>query len=320
MDTQLKLDKKIKDARSRKFMKAVVKYKALLIMMIPCSIILFINSYLPLFGLIIAFKNINYKDGIFRSPWSGLENFRFLFSTDAAWRITRNTIAYNLVFIFVGMVISVAIAIALNEIRNRYLKKCYQTLVILPNFLSMVVVAYIVYSFLNPEQGYMNTTILKKMNITPIKWYDEPIYWPYILILTKLWHSVGYGSIIYIATLTGIDSQLYEAAIIDGASKWQQTKYITIPSLSGMMIISIVLALGNIIKGDFGLFFQVPMSSGLLYGVTDVVDTYVYRALITLQDIGMASAAGFYQSVVGLIMVVIANLIVRKIDKEQALF
>ena len=301
------------------FIKNLIKYKALLIMMLPCVIVLFLNAYLPLFGLSIAFKNINYQDGVFGSPWIGLQNFKFLFATDAAWRITRNTIGYNMVFIFLGLVLNVAVAIGLNEIRNKAWKKLYQTSVVLPNFLSMVVIAYVVYALLNTK-GFVNVGLLEPLGKDAVAWYSEPKYWPYILVFTKMWNSVGYGSIIYIAALTAIDSQLYEAACIDGASKWQQTRYITIPSLATMMTISVTLQLGSIIKGDFGLFFQIPMMSPQLYPVTDVVDTYVYRSLTSMNDIGMSSAASFYQSIVGFVMVIIANMVVRKIDRDQAIF
>ena len=297
----------------------LIKYKALIIMMLPCAIVVFLNAYLPLFGLTIAFKNINYQDGVFGSPWIGLENFKFLFATDAAWRITRNTIGYNMIFIFLGLVFNVAMAIGLNEVKNKLSKKFYQTSVVLPNFLSMVVIAYVVYALLN-TRGFINAGILEPLGKAPVAWYSEPKYWPYILTFTKLWNSVGYGSIIYIAALTAIDSQLYEAACIDGATKWQQTRYITIPSLSTMMTISVTLQLGSIIKGDFGLFFQIPMMSPQLYPVTDVVDTYVYRSLTSMNDIGMSSAASFYQSIVGFVMVIMANMVVRRIDKEQAIF
>jgi len=309
---------KIKPNHAGTTWKNINKYRALIIMMLPCVIILFTNQYLPIFGLLIAFKNVNYRDGIFFSPWVGLQNFKFLFATDAAWRITRNTIAYNLLFISVGLVLNVSVAIALNEITSKLKKKVYQTFMILPNFLSMVVVTYVVYALISPT-GFLNSSILSYFHIDPINWYGEPKYWPYILPITKFWHSVGYGSIIYIAALTSIDNQLYEAACIDGANKWQQIRRITIPSLKTMMTISVVLALGNIIKGDFGLFYQIPMNSPQLYPVTDIIDTYVYRSLLVLNDIGMASAAGFYQSIVGFVMVLMANLLVRKIDKEQAI-
>jgi putative aldouronate transport system permease protein len=307
------------DLRTRGvFWRNVKKYRALLLMALPCVIVLVLNAYLPLFGLTIAFKNFNYQDR-FASPWVGLENFKFLFATDAAWRITRNTIGYNMAFIFLGLVANVAVAIGLNEIKNRRAKKLYQTAVVLPNFLSMVVIAYVVYALLSTK-GFVNAGVLERLGAAPVAWYSEPRYWPYILIFTKLWNSVGYGSVIYIAALTGIDAQLYEAACIDGASKWQQTRYITIPSLTTMMTISVILQLGSIIRGDFGLFLQIPMESPQLYPVTDVVDTYVYRALISMNDIGMSSAASFYQSMVGFVMVILANLVVRRIDKNQAIF
>lgn len=298
----------------------LVKYRALLLMMLPALAVVAVNSYLPMFGIIVAFKSINYSDGIFFSPWIGLDNFAFLFQSSDLWVAVRNTVLYNLFFIFGGLVLSVAVAIGLNELRVRFLSKVYQTLIILPSFLSMVVISYLVYAFLNPEYGIVNQDVLKPLGMEPVNWYFEPRYWPYILSLVRFWATVGMGSIIYLATLIGIDPEYYEAALIDGAGKWAQIRYITLPMLKNVMIIIVLLSLGGIFRGDFGLFYQVTLNSGALVPTTDIIDTYVYRALITLQDIGMSSAASFCQSVVGFIFVFCANLAVRKISKENALF
>lgn len=295
-------------------------YKALLIMMIPTSIFIFINGYMPIFGLVIAFKNINYVDGIFGSPWCGIDNFKYLFSTDIAWRITRNTVCYNICFIIADNVLAITLAILFNEIRNKKASKVYQTMMILPYFLSMVVISYVVYAFLNYEYGFVNNTIFPLFGKDAIQWYNEPKFWPFLIFGIHVWAVMGYNSIVYLASLTGIDGELYEAAYIDGASKWQQIKSITLPLLKPVVVILLILALGGIIRGDFGLFYQVPMNSEALYSVTDVLDTYVYRALTTLSDVGMSSAAGFYQSIIGAILVISANLVVRKLDPEQALF
>lgn len=314
-----KAENKIK--KKKRIIKNIMKYKVLYIMMIPMMAVVFVNSYLPLFGITIAFKNINYRDGIWRSPWAGFQNFEFLFKSNTLWRITRNTIAYNLVFIFLGLVLAVATAIAFNELVSRkFIVKTYQTMMIMPNFLSMVVVSYIVYAFLSSRYGYVNTLLVDTLGKEAIDWYSQPKYWPAILITTRMWHNVGFGSVIYIAALAGLDQTLYEAAFADGASRWQQIKYITLPLLKPVMIVLMILSLRGIIRGDFGLFYQVTLNSALLYPVTDVVDTYVYRSLITLNDIGMASAAGFYQSFVGFILVMVTNLAIRKFDREQALF
>jgi putative aldouronate transport system permease protein len=296
------------------------KYKYLTFMLLPTALVILVHSYLPMFGVFIAFKNINYIDGIFGSPWVGTSNFDFLFSSGSLIRITRNTILYSLAFMAVNLVLSVGIAVAINELRRKFLAKSYQTFIIMPNFLSMVVVSYLVYAFLHPDFGFMNMTVLKWFGIDPVYWYTEKAYWPYILILVNAWKGVGIGAVIYIAAIAGIDPEYYEAAIIDGASKWKQMIHITLPSIQPIIIIMTILSMGSIFSADFGLFYQVPQDSGALYPVTDVVDTYVYRSLMKMNDIGMSSAAALVQAVVGFIMVIATNAAVRKINREQALF
>jgi putative aldouronate transport system permease protein len=305
--------------RSNQF-KAVIRHRALYFLMLPGIIYLLLNNYIPMFGIIIAFKDYNAVKGILGSDWSGINNFKYLFATQDAFVMTRNTLGYNAVFIVVNLVLAVTMAILLNEVRSRNAKRLYQSAVLLPYFLSAVIVAYLVYSLLNPESGLVNRSILNALGVEPISWYLEPKYWPYILIITNAWKNVGYGSIIYISAMTGIDSQYYEAATIDGATKWQQVKYITIPLLVPVMVIMTLLSVGRIFYSDFGLFYQLPMQSGTLRPVTNVIDTYVYTSLITMGDIGMSSAAGVYQSVVGFILVLCSNLVVRKISPENALF
>jgi putative aldouronate transport system permease protein len=288
--------------------------------MIPTLIVLILNNYLPMFGVFIAFKNINYIDGILRSPWTGFDNFTFLFSSGSLWRITRNTVLYSLAFLIVNLILSVGIAVAISELRHRLLAKGYQTLLIMPNFLSMVVVSYLVYAFLHPTSGYINATVLEWFGKDPVYWYSERSYWPYILTLVNAWKQVGIGAVIYIAAIAGIDPEYYEAAIIDGASKWKQIIHITLPTIQPIIIIITILSMGSIFNSDFGLFYQVPLDSGVLYPVTDTVDTYVYRVLIQMNDIGMSSAAALAQSVLGFIMVLLTNQTVRKINPDQALF
>ncbi|MBD2843925.1 sugar ABC transporter permease [Paenibacillus sp. IB182496] len=296
------------------------KYRYLTLMLLPTTIVIILHSYLPMFGVFIAFKNINYIDGIWRSPWVGLDNFDFLFSSGSLVRITRNTILYSLVFMVVNLVASVAFAVGVNELRKRWLARGYQSLIILPHFLSMVVVSYLVYAFLHPEHGFVNATVLRWLGEDAIYWYTEKGYWPYILVLVNAWKGVGIGAVIYIAAIAGIDPEYYEAAVIDGASKWKQTIHITLPSIQAIIIIMTILSMGSIFNADFGLFYQVPQDSGALYPVTDVVDTYVYRSLMKMNDIGMSSAAALVQSVVGFIMVILTNWTVRRINPEQALF
>lgn len=301
------------------FLKELSSNRALFLMLLPPFILVFINYYLPMFGIIIAFKNFNYVDGFLKSPWAGLKNFEFLFKTSDAWEITRNTIGYNLAFIFINLVIAVTFALILNELRNKLLAKFYQSVIFLPYFLSWVVAAYLVYSVLSPS-GLYNMTIAPALKLLPIDWYTEPKYWPYILPLVNIWKNIGYSIVIYLAGITGIDQEYYEAAVLDGANKIQQIKSITIPFLVPLMIVTTIMALGNIFRSDFGLFYQVPMQQGLLQPTTGVLDTYIYNALIYNGDLGMSSAAGFYQSVVGFVLVLCANWSIGKISEEHKIF
>lgn len=299
--------------------KDIIKSKWLILMTLPGIIFIFINSYVPMFGVVLAFEDFNLETGFF-SKFVGFKNFEFLFSSQNAFVITRNTICFNLVFILLGLLIAITFAIALSEIINRAFAKFYQSVLFLPHFMSYVVVTFLVFVLLSNENGLLNKSILPALGIEPVNWYYSASYWPYILVIVQLWKSVGYSTIIYLAGIAGIDQSLYEAAIIDGATKLKQIRYITIPSLKPLVIISLIMAMGGIFRADFGLFFQVPRDIGLLYPVTDVIDTYVYRALVNTGDIGMASAAGLYQSVVGLITVLLSNYLIRKIDNENAMF
>lgn len=307
-------------SRRAKALANLWKYRYLTLMMVPAILVLAVHSYLPMFGVFIAFKNVNYVDGIWGSPWAGFDNFQFLFDSGSLWRITRNTIGYSLAFLVINLVVSVGIAVALNEVRSRLLGRAYQTVILMPYFLSMVVVSYLVYAFLNPTQGFMNVTVLRWLGLDQVFWYSEKDYWPYILTLVNAWHGVGIGAVVYIAAIAGIDPEYYEAAVIDGASKWKRIKHITLPTIRPVMIILTILQIGKIFNSDFGLFYQVTMDAGALYPTTDVVDTYVYRSLLEMNDIGMSSAAAFMQSVLGLLLVVATNYAVRRIDREQALF
>jgi putative aldouronate transport system permease protein len=309
-----------KPIRKRTWWKQVKQYRMLFLLMLPGIVYLIVNNYLPMLGIIIAFKNINFSKGILGSDWVGFKNFEYLFATSDAFVITRNTLLYNIAFIIVNLVFAVSLAILLNEVRHKLLKKFYQSAMLLPHFLSAVIVAYLLYGMLNPEYGFVNKSILAKLGIDSISWYMEPKYWPYILTLVNIWKSVGYLSIVYIAAIVGIDHEYYEAATIDGATKWQQIRHITLPLLVPIITIMTLLAIGRIFYSDFGLFYQVPMNSGPLLPVTNVIDTYVYRGLMQLGDIGMSSAAGLYQSVVGFVLVLVSNFVVRKLDRDNALF
>lgn len=308
----------------KRFFKDLWKNRAWLLMVLPGTIWLLVFSYLPMLGTVLAFKNFKISPGGFiqsliNSDWVGFDNFKFLFTSGDAFRITRNTVLYNLVFIVLGLVFAVFVAITLNEIANKKLAKIYQTSMLFPHFLSWVIVSYFVFSFLSVDKGMMNS-MLGVFGIEPISWYSEPDKWPGILIFMNVWKGVGYGSIVYLAAIVGIDKTYFEAATIDGASKWQQIKNITIPLLIPLMIILTIMAIGGIFRSDFGLFYQVPRNSAILYPVTDVIDTYIYKGLMNMGNIGMSTAAGLYQSLVGFVLIMITNRIVKKIDPEYGLF
>lgn len=294
------------------------KNRSMLLLALPALIYFIVFHYIPMFGAIIAFKDYSYVDGILGSRWIGFENFKFFFMSQDAFRITRNTVCYGATFIVMNAVCASAIALLMNEIRNRGAIKTYQTVMLFPNFLSWVVVGYISYILLNPALGTFNQ-IMAFFGKEGIDWYSDPKYWPVILTVANTWKGVGMQSIIYYATLLGVDSSLYEAATIDGANRWQQCRYISIPSLTPVIIIMSILAVGNIMRGDMGLFYQLSRDVGALYPTTDVIDTYLYRGLRT-GDMGITAAVGLFQSVVGTFMVLLTNGIVKKIDPDQAMF
>ncbi len=296
------------------------KYLPLYLLMIPGLIYLLINNYLPMFGMFIAFKNINFTKGIFGSDWVGFQNFKYLFQTSDAFIITRNTILYNAAFIILGTIFAIAFAILLNEIKKKVLSRFYQSVIVLPHLISFVVIGYLAYAGLSLETGFMNKTILPFLGIDPISWYTEPKYWPFILTIIHLWKSIGFNCIIFLASIISIDTEYYEAATLDGASKWAQIRSITIPLITPVIVMLTLLGIGRIFYSDFGLFYQVPMNAGFISDTTSVIDTYVYKGLMVSGDMGMASAAGVYQSIVGFILVLGANLIVRKVSKDNALF
>lgn len=294
------------------------KYTPLYIMLLPGFVYLLINNYIPMAGIVIAFKKLDFRKGIFGSDWAGFSNFEYLFKTPDAFRITRNTICYNLVFIVVTLVCSVFVAILLSEIRSRMAVKCYQTMILLPYMISMVIVSYLVYAFLSSD-GFLNG-IISSFGGDDVSWYTEPKYWPFILTIVNAWKVVGYNSIIYLASIMGIDQEMYEAASLDGCTKLAEIRYITLPLLVPTMITMVLLSVGRIFYSDFGLFYQVPMNSGALIDVTSTIDTYVFRGLMSLGDVSMSSAACVYQSVVGFIIVLFANWMTKKYSAENALF
>lgn len=306
--------------KSTKSKKAIFrKYLPVYLMALPGLLYLFINNYMPLPGLVLAFKRYNAKKGIFGSDWVGFKNFKFLFATNDAFVITRNTLCYNVVFIIVNTAAAIAVAIILAEMHHRA-KKFYQSVILLPYMISMVIVSYLVFAFLSTENGFLNNTVLRLLGKERISWYMEKQYWPFILVFVNLWKTIGYNCIVYMSAIIGFDRGYYEAAAIDGAGKWQQITRITIPLLKPTIIMMTLLSIGRIFYSDFGLFYQVPQNTGALFPVTNTIDTYVYRGLLELGDITLSAAAGLYQSVVGFILVLGTNLWVRHIDPENALF
>ena len=294
----------------------------LFLMTLPGIILTFMFAYIPMFGVILAFKKINLRQGILGSPWIGLKNFSYLFKSNDLYIMVRNTLGYNIGFILIGTVLCVSMAVGLSIMRNKMTSKVFQTVLIMPHFLSMIIVSYLVLAFLNMEHGFLNKFLKTYFGIDPINWYIEPKYWPLILNIVNAWKENGFSSIIFISTIAGIDVQLYEAASIDGATGWQKVRHITLPMLRTIICIQLILSVGSILGGDFGLFYQVPMNSGALSDVTTTIPVYVYNNITAggPRALGFASAVSFMQSVVGCILVITTNLIVKRIDSESSLF
>ena len=295
------------------------KNGVLTLLAVPALILMVLFRYLPIGGIILAFKRFSIPKGIFGSPWIGFNNFKFLFLTKDAFIITRNTLCYNAVFIVLNLICAVTLAIAFNELLNKKAAKIYQTVFMAPYFLSWVAISFIAFAFLNKDGGLLNM-LLRKTGAAEISWYSETAYWPLIIIIAQLWKNLGYATVMYLSSLVNIPQELYEAALVDGATKWQQICKITLPALRPMMIILTIIAIGRIFYSDFGLFYQLPRNSGPLFDVTNVIDTYVYRTLKDLNDIGMAAAANLYQSLLGFLMIMGSNAIIKKIDSDSALF
>jgi putative aldouronate transport system permease protein len=300
--------------------KKLKRYLPLYLMFLPGAIYMFINNYIPMQGLIVAFKQYNVRKGIMDSPWCGLKNFKFLFTTPDAFIITRNTLLYNGAFIVINTVLGIIFAIFICDILSKRLQKVYQSAILFPYLMSSVILSYIVYAFFSQSSGIVNNTLLPLLGKEAINWYSEAKYWPYILVFVNTWKGIGYGCLIYIAGVNGIDPSYFEAAKLDGATKWQQIKSITLPTLVPTIVTLTLMSIGRIFYSDFGLFYQVPRNSGMIYSTTNVIDTYVYRGLMEQSNVGMSAAAGFYQSMVGFALVLLANFIVRKFSKENALF
>ena len=308
----------------KKFVRTLRENFIFLLMVLPGAAWLILFFYIPVFGNIVAFKDYHitgegFIDSVMKSKWVGFDNFKFLFSSKDAYIITRNTVLYNLGFIFLGLIVSVGIAIIFSELRSKRVVKVLQTSMLFPYFLSWVIISFFTDAFLNVDKGLVNH-ILASFGMKAINFYSELWIWPALLLFLGIWKGFGYSSVMYYATIMGIDPTYYEAATVDGASKWQRIRNITIPQLSSLITVLTILAVGNIFRADFGLFYQIPHNAGALYSVTNVIDVYVYNGLTKSGDIGMTAAAGLYQSVVGLFLVLISNIIARRIDKNAALF
>lgn len=301
------------------FWKTAKKHWMLLLMLLPATLYVLIFSYIPMTGIVLAFKKYQYAGGIYGSPWNGLDNFKALLISGKLGQVTRNTLLYNIAFILLGVVFEMGSAILINELTKKWFKKTAQSFMFLPYFISWVVAGAIMYNIFNYEKGVFNH-VLNMLGAQSFDLYNTPGAWPFVIIFLKLWKGTGYGSVVYLAAITGLDQEMFEAASIDGASAWQKIRYLTIPSLIPTMMVLVLLGIGNIFRGDFGLFYQTVSSSALLQPVTDVIDTYVFRLLITNNDIGVSAAAGLYQSVLCFITINICNGIVKKLNPDYALY
>ncbi|MEJ8305424.1 ABC transporter permease [Saccharibacillus sacchari] len=289
------------------------------LLVIPAAVYTLIFGYFTLPYMLIAFQRFNFKTGIFNSPWIGLDNFEFFFSSPRAWEVTFNTLKLNVLFIVVGTVAAMALAILFNELRSKLFSRLTQSTILFPHFLSWVIVSYILYSLLSTDYGIVNQ-VLAKLNLNPVNWYASPQYWTSILVITAVWKDIGMNLVIYLAAITGIDDTYYEAGRIDGATRWQLIRHITIPLMMPTIMILSLLALGKIMYGSFDMIYAIIKDNGLLYPTVDVIDTYVFRSLRTIGNPAQAMAVGLYQSVVGFILVWGSNRIVRKINPDHALF
>ena len=312
--TALKAKPKKKSGLLHEFSKS----KALFLMLLPGTLVMLVNNYLPMFGLVFAFRRMDNYRALFGTAWVGFDNFKYLFGTNTAWTITRNNIGYNMAFIVIGVVVPIFMAICLNELRNKKTAKVYQSIFFIPYFLSWVVISYLTMGLLGNEYGAINR-FLAMFGLEKIPWYTSPEYWPYIIVIVNTWKWTGYDTIIYLASVVGVNQELFEAAAVDGATRLQQIWYITIPSLVPLAIVLVLIRLGRMFYTDMGLFYTVPRNMGTLINVTNTIDTYVWRAFSQTGDIGLAAAAGFYQAVLGLVVILGFNALVRKYDKESAI-
>ena len=308
-----------KKSGSPSFLKKLYKYRVFLLMLMPAVVYTLIFAYYPMTGIVLAFKKYNYADGIWGSPWNGLNNFKFFFQSGQAGLVTRNTVLYNLLFIVVNTVLQIAVAVFLTELKSKRYRKITQSLMFLPYFISWVIVGVMAFNILSSDYGFMNR-LIESLGGTRISFYTTPKVWPWILTFFNVWKGIGYGSVMYLAAIMGIDTYMYEAAAIDGANVFQRIFKITIPSIMPTTVILFLMSIGGIFKGNFDMFYNLIGSNGLLYNYTDVIDTLTFRALISNSDYGMSAAIGLYQSVLCFITVLLANKLVGMYDKDYTLF
>lgn len=308
-----------KEKKKHYFLMDLKKNWLLWLMLLPVFAYFIINNYLPMVGIYFAFTDYNFKDGLFGSPFIGLKNFEYLWVSDTLGRLTLNTILYNIAFIVLGNVLQIFMAILISQLAGKWFKKITQTMMFMPYFVSYVILSVVVYNFLNYEYGLVNH-FLESIGVEPLNFYGEPSYWPFIITFFEIWKGLGYGMVVYLATILGISKELYEAATVDGANIFQQIHYILLPHVKPTFIILLLYAIGNIMKGQFQLFYQTVGNNGLLFRTTDIIDTYVYRVTTTSFDFGIGTAAGLYQSVFGFVLVVVVNWLVKRKNPEYALF
>ncbi len=301
------------------FGREIWRNRALYLLAVPGIVCFFLFSYLPMFGVIVAFKNFNYRDGFFHSPWTGFKNFEFFFTSSDAYTVTRNTVVLNVLFIGTSLILQIGFAILLNEVRAGLFKKLSQSFMFFPYFISWIVVSVFVYNFFHSQYGSLNRA-LREVGLHPVAWLTQPVYWTWILTIIYDWKWTGFGVIIYLAAIVGINEELFEAAEIDGASRGTQIRRIMLPLILPTAVVLTLLAIGRIMNSDFGMIYGIIGDNPALYPTTNVIDTYVYRALRQMGDIGMSSAAGLYQAVVGFILVLGSNLMARRWSEDGALF
>lgn len=310
--------------KKKSFWQKLKDNRVYLLLVAPGTLFLIIFFYIPVLANVVAFQNFQYSDqgfiySLLHSPWVGFKNFEFFFKSADFWIVLRNTLGYNLAFLFLNFFFAIFFGIVMSQLRNRKLLKVYQTSMLFPYFLSWAVLAFFIYAFLSPDKGIVNH-IIQSMGGKPIDFYNTPSIWPGLLIFLGVWKGIGYNSILYFATAMGINPEYYDAAMIDGANKWEQIKNVTLPAILPVATLMLILNIGGIFRSDFGLFYLIPRNSGTLINASQTFDTYIYRALTTTNDIGMSTAAGLLQSVVGMLLIIITNMIVRKKQPDAALF